>query len=142
HDNAPTSKRRMMIKIRIRKGRRKGPSTCWYQGNLDGPLRRIEESAPGKEKPPRITLGERKAVFWVCQVKTVAPTVGGIPILDAWPCGLRRRIDPSPAEGRLEADLDALRNESHDHRVSRFGSLLAGTQKSAHRRLEHLFIRP
>jgi len=55
----------MMIKIRIRirKGRRKGPSTCWYQGNLDGPLRRIEESAPGKEKPPRITLGETENRF-------------------------------------------------------------------------------
>ena len=55
---------------------------------------------------------------------------GGIPTLDAWPCGLRRRIDPSPVEERLEADLDALRDESHDHRVSRFGSLLDGTQES------------
>ena len=95
-----------------------------------------------KRNPQGSPWGKRKAVFWVCRVKTVGPTVGGIPILDAWPCGLRRRIDPSPAEGRLEADLNALRNESHDHRVSRFGSLLAGTQESAHQRLEHLFIRP
>jgi hypothetical protein len=95
-----------------------------------------------KRNPQGSPWGKRKAVFWVCRVKTVGPTVGGIPILDAWRCGLRRRIGPSPAEGRLEADLDALRNEGHDHRVSRFGSLLAGTQESAHQRLEHLFIRP
>ncbi len=55
---------------------------------------------------------------------------GDIPTLDAWPCGLRRRIDPSPVEERLEADLNALRDESHDHRVSRFGSLLDGAQES------------
>jgi len=55
---------------------------------------------------------------------------GDIPTLDAWPCGLRLRIDPPPVEGRLEANLNALRDESHDHRVSRFGSLLGGTQES------------
>ena len=55
---------------------------------------------------------------------------GDIPTLDAWPCGLRRRIDPPPVEGGLEADQDALRDEGHDHRVSRFGSLLDGAQES------------
>jgi|GEM_PF-2817196 len=45
----------MMIKIRIRirKGRRKGPSTCWYQGNLGGPFRPNGEVGPRKRKTPK-----------------------------------------------------------------------------------------
>ena len=83
-----------------------------------------------KRNPPRIALGETESRFFGMPGQDSWIYRGGIPTLDAWSCGLRRRIGPPPVEGRLEADQDALRDESHDHRVSRFGSLLGGTQES------------
>ena len=83
-----------------------------------------------KKKPPRIALGETESRFFGMPGQDSWIYRGGIPTLDAWPCGLRRRIGPPPVEGRLEADQDALRDEGHDHRVSRFGSLLGGAQES------------
>ena len=93
--------------------------------NVFGSFRVTEKRNP--QGPP---WGKRKAVFSVCRVKTVGSTEETFPLLTLGLARLRRRIDPSPVEERLEADLNALRDESHDHRVSRFGSLLGGTQES------------
>jgi len=83
-----------------------------------------------KRNPQGSPWGETESRFFGMPGQDSGIYRGGIPTLDAWPCGLRRRIGPPPVEGRLEADQDALRDESHDHRVSRFGSLLDGTQES------------
>jgi hypothetical protein len=67
------------------------------------------KKSPGihiNENPPKDHLGgKRKPVFWgVCRVSEVGVTVRGFPTDDAWSFGLRRRTDPTPANGGLEED--------------------------------------
>ena len=95
---------------------------------------------PQIRTPQGSPRGETESRFlWVCRVKAVGQTVQGIPTGDAWSYGLRRRIDPLPANGGLEEDQDALSCESLHRRFFEVWEIGLGARESV-RRPEHLFI--
>ena len=93
-----------------------------------------------KRKTPEDDLGgKRKGRFLkVCRVKTVGLIAQGTPTGKVWSCGLRRRIDPLPADRGLEKTGTPVISEP---RLPSFGvwEIGPGAQRSV-RRTEHLFI--
>ena len=93
--------------------------------------RRFSAAHPQTRTPQGSPRGETESRFlWVCRVKVVGQTVQGTPTGDSWSYGLRRRIDPSPADRGLEEDHDALRYESLHRRFIEVWEIGPGDQES------------
>src|SRR5271157_85422 len=95
-----------------------------------------------KENPPRMTSGGNgKPFLWGMPGQGGWADRSRHPNRRFWSYGLRRRIDLSPADRRLEEDPHAWTRESLHRRFIEVWEIGPGAQDSLHRP-EHLFIQP